>query len=63
MNAIVKILMERDGMSKEDATEMYEETRSEIEDAISCGDFNLAEDILAGDLGLEPDYFIDMLCI
>lgn len=60
MNRITKILMERDGMTEEDAREMYSDCKEEIENAISMGDFGLAEDIMAWDLGLEPDYFFDM---
>ena len=55
------VLMQRDGMSAEEATELMEETRSEIFDAIHAGDFDLAEDIMMCDLGLEMDYILDFL--
>lgn len=61
MNRIVRILMKRDGMTENDARSLYEEVREEIFDAVSCGDYELAEDILAADLGLEIDYIIDIL--
>lgn len=60
MNRIVRILMERDDMTEEDAMEMYSDCREEIANAISIGDFSLAEDIMMYDLCLEPDYFFDM---
>ena len=56
MKEIINILMERDGMTYEEAKETYYEVRSELMDAIagtSCLD---PEDVLLGELGLEMDY-------
>ena len=56
MNTIIKILMKRDGVSYEEAKEMYEDCRAEIFeyfDGTSCVD---PEEILEYELGLEPDY-------
>lgn len=61
MNRVVSILMNRDGYSKEEAIEIINDCREEMNDAIADGDYNLAEDILACDLGLEPDYIFDIL--
>ena len=61
MNRVVKILMERDDMTEEDAREMIQDTKDEIEDAIACGDYDLVEDLMSGDLGLEMDYVFDVL--
>ena len=58
MNTIINLLMKRDGVSREEAKEMYLECQSELMDAIagtSCLD---PEEVLASELGLEPDYFI-----
>ena len=58
MNTIIDILMRRDGVSHEEAKEMYLECRSELMDAIagtSCLD---PEEVLASELGLEPDYLV-----
>lgn len=58
METIINLLMKRDGVSREEAKEMYFECRSELMDAIdgtSCLD---PEEVLASELGLEPDYFI-----
>jgi hypothetical protein len=61
MNRVVKILMERDELSKEDAYDLVKDVRSEMQDAIACGDYDLAEEIIESDLGLEPDYIFDIL--
>lgn len=56
METIINILMRRDGMTREEAKQMYLECRSELMDAIdgtSCLD---PEEVLASELGLEPDY-------
>ena len=51
MNKIVEILMERDGITEEDARALIEETRDEI----MCNPEN-ADEIIQDYLGLEPDY-------
>lgn len=51
MNKIVEILMERDGITEEDARALIEETRDEI----MCNPENVDE-IIQDYLGLEPDY-------
>ena len=61
MNRVIEILMKRDGLSKEDAYDLVNEVRAEMQDAIACGDYDLAEEIIESDLGLEPDYIIDIL--
>lgn len=56
MKEIIKILMERDGVSYEEAKEMYENCKSELMDALdgtSCLD---PEEVLMEELGLEMDY-------
>ena len=56
-NRVVRILMERDGMTKEEAQEVLEEVREMLSEA----DPWEAEDILADELGLEMDYIFDIL--
>lgn len=56
MNEIIKILMERDNLSKKDACSEIKTTWEEIQDAIIEGDSDQCEDILMSNLGLEPDY-------
>lgn len=58
---IVRILMDRDGVTREEAFEMYEDCRSELFDAMcgtSCVD---PDDVLMEQLGLEPDYLDDFI--
>jgi len=56
MNAIVQILMERDLMSHEHATNALIEARARVYE-----EFEHPEDVLMEDLGLEPDYLFDLL--
>ena len=59
LNPVVKILMKRDGMSKQDAQDLVDNVR---ENVLQCGgSFEDASDILADGLGLEMDYIFDVL--
>lgn len=56
MEEIINILMRRDGVTYDEAKEMYLSCRSELMDAIegtSCLD---PEEVLMEELGLEMDY-------
>ena len=55
----VEILMKRDGISKSEAIEMVRETREEL---LNSDPFE-ADEIIACNLGLEPDYLLDILMI
>ena len=57
----VEVLMRRDDISREEAEEMVASAREEMLEAIELGDYDLAEDILYCDLGLELDYIFDFL--
>lgn len=60
MKTVINILMERDGITYEEAKEIYEDTRSELMDAIdgtSCLD---PEEVLMG-IGLEMDYIFNFI--
>lgn len=57
MNTIVKILMERDGMTSQEATNLVRKTKEELMNS-SCND---GADIIMDNLGLEPDYIMDIL--
>lgn len=57
MNRVVKILMERDGMTQKEAEELVNEAREEI----LASDPWEVEDIMLDILGLEPDYIMDIL--
>lgn len=58
---IVKILMDRDGLTKEEATELVKETREAVEEVCASGNYSEAEEIIASELGLEMDYVFDVL--
>lgn len=58
MEKIIRILMNRDGYTREEAKEIVEEVMEEVQDAIASGDYTLAEDIFESDLGLEIDYLL-----
>jgi hypothetical protein len=63
MKEIVETLMERDGLSREEAERQVEDTSSRIWDELNYEDCELEdlEDILYDDTGLEPDYLLDIL--
>ena len=58
MNRVVEILMKRDGISQEEAEELVRDTASELAD---CTDVLDADEIIESNLGLEPDYIMDLL--
>lgn len=59
MNKVVKILMERDGITEQEAQEIVQGTINMMDecdyDPMEC------EDIMLSDLGLEIDYLFDIL--
>lgn len=62
MKRIVKILMERDGLSKEDAVSQTATFFREMsEDIATGGDPFEWEDNFMSEFGLEPDFFEDLL--
>lgn len=58
MNEIIKLLMRRDGIDQQEAREMYEDCKAEIYDALEGTSYLEPDEILASELGLEPDYLI-----
>ena len=62
-NRVVQILMDRDGITEEEAKQMIEDCRSELLDAIDGTNVLSPEEVIEGELGLEPDYFEDILGI
>lgn len=61
MDSITEALMRRDGLSEEDAKREVDDFREDVEDYICNGDLEGLEDALMYDLGLEPDYLMDIL--
>lgn len=59
MNRVVEILMKRDNLSQAEAEELLREVRYMLEE---CNyDPEESEDIISSELGLEPDYIMDIL--
>lgn len=56
MNELVKVLMRRDGMTKEEAMQEVEEAKEAMYEYIEDGDYESAYDIMEEFFGLEPDY-------
>ena len=61
MDSITEVLMRRDGLSEEDAKREVNDFKADIEDSIMSGNLEDIEDALMNDLGLEPDYLMDIL--
>ena len=61
MKSVKRILMERDGMDEFEAQDLSDEVREELNFAMENNDYELAEDIMYGDLGLEMDYIFDLI--
>lgn len=58
MERIINILMERDGLPREEATVQVEQVKDMI---LEAEDLWEADAILMEQLGLEPDYMVDLL--
>ena len=54
-NEIVRILMKRDGMERDDAEDLLRDAREAVEEGED------PEEILADFFGLEPDYLEDLI--
>lgn len=54
-NEIVRILMKRDGMERDDAEDLLRDARAAVEEGED------PEEVLADFFGLEPDYVFDLL--
>jgi len=58
---IVETLMERDGISRGEATAIRNNFKRDFFEAIDTGDFDYAYDIIMDELGLEPDYIDELI--
>ena len=61
MNSVIKVLMNRDGMSKEEAINYLEDVRDHINTCLAEGSYTDAEEIMYSELGLEMDYIFDVI--
>ena len=59
-NRVVQILMDRDGITADEAKQQIRYCRECIYEAIEMGDV-FADDIIEDYLGLEPDYLFDIM--
>lgn len=57
MDSVKEILMRRDGLSEQEVIDLIRETRDMILDA----NIFEADEIMAGMLGLEPDYIMEVV--
>lgn len=61
MEEIICILMNRDGITYDEAKEMYLDTKSELMDVFEGTSVLTAEEVLMGELGLEEDYIFNFI--
>lgn len=58
---VVKILMERDDLTEEEANDLSNECKEDMQQAVASGDYEYAEACMKDYLGLEPDYIFDII--
>lgn len=59
---VVNILIRRDNITRQEAKMRVNECKRRLEvEAIPCGDYEAAEDIIAEELGLEMDYIYQLI--
>lgn len=58
---VKRILMERDGISSDQADDLIKNFQLDFDHALDAGDVDWAEELLAVHFGLEPDYIEDFL--
>lgn len=61
MNRIIDILIKRDNLTYEEASEQFEYAQNLIHEAIANCDDDEIEEIMRDELGLEMDYIFDIL--
>lgn len=62
MSRIADVLMERDGLTREEARQQVRDARREFYDMLADGaDYDDIEDMMASEFGLEMDYIDDLI--
>lgn len=61
MKSLKEVLMERDGISEEEAEEAIERAREELRELLAEGDMDSAYYICETHFGLEPDYLEELI--
>ena len=54
-------IMRQDGLDETEAEQVIDDVREMMIEAIERGDFFEAEEIFTGELGLEPDYMMEII--
>lgn len=60
MTTIEKILMDRDGMTRDEARDTMAEMKAELDECIAMGDYCSAEEVML-EYGFEMEYIFDMI--
>ena len=60
-NRVIRILMERDGLTYDEAEEKLEEAKSELMDALDGTSCLSPDEVLQYELGLEIDYLFNFI--
>lgn len=60
METLLQTIMRRDNLTENEANEVINEVREIMQDAIDQGNFMEAEEIFQSELGIEPDYIMDL---
>ena len=55
MNRIVKILIDRDGLTLDEALDVFRDMQAQVRAGVD------PEEVLYSEVGLEPDYVFDLL--
>ena len=59
VDSLKEVLIERDGLSSEEADEVIADARKSLYDRLDQGEYPL--DICEEEFGLEPDYLLDLI--
>ena len=60
-NSLKSVLMQRDGITAEEADDQIQDARRQFNSYLDSGDLESAEHICQEYFGLEPDYVIEFL--
>ena len=60
-NRVVRILIERDSLTEKEAIAMVEDAQSELYEALQGTSCVTPEEVIENELGLEPDYILDII--
>jgi len=61
VRTIKEILMDRDEMLENEAEDVINDAKIQLQEYLEQGDIELAEEICAEYFGLEPDYIFELL--